>query len=109
MKLSNKIKQLKLTEDIISYFFSKTKLSEHTIDEIELITAKQSARTRNNNISYLLRISLIYNKASNQPKRTSARTLQRSTTTLEININSIREYYYVVSQSEYKLKRLLNE
>lgn len=84
MKLSNKIKTLKLTEDIISHFFSKTKLSEHTIDEIELI--------RNNNISYLLRISLIYNKASNQPKRTS--------TTLEININSIREY---------KLKRLLNE
>lgn len=84
MKLSNKIKQLKLTEDIISYFFSKTKLSEHTIDEIELI--------RTNNISHLLRISLICNKASNQPKRT--------TTTLEININSIREY---------KLKRLLNE
>jgi len=108
MKLSNKIKTLKLvelservTEDIISHFFSsttyshrvsKTKLSEHTIDEIELI--------RTNNTSHLLRVtahrvlrtSLIYNKASNQPKRT--------TTTLEININSIREY---------KLKRLLNE
>jgi hypothetical protein len=77
------ITKLNITEDIITHFFSKTKLSEHNITNIELIRTTKS--------SYLLRLSLEPNKASNQPKRTQ--------TTLEININKIRDY---------KLNKILN-
>jgi hypothetical protein len=77
------ISKLNITEDIINHFFSKTKLSEHNITNIELI--------RTTNISHVLRLSLEPNKASNQPKRTQ--------TTLEININKIRDY---------KLNKILN-
>ena len=77
------ITKLNITEDIINHFFSKTKLSEHNITDITLI--------RTNKISHLLRASLEQNKASNQPKRTQ--------TTLEININKLRDY---------KLNKLLN-
>jgi hypothetical protein len=84
------ITKLNITEEIINHFFSKTKLSEHNITNITLI--------RTNKISHLLRLSLEpsgtlckSNKASNQPKRTQ--------TTLEININKLRDY---------KLNKLLN-
>jgi len=83
MIIDPKITKLNITEDIINHFFSKTKLSEHNITNIELI--------RTTNISHVLRVSLEQNKASNQPKRTQ--------TTLEININKLRDY---------KLNKLLN-
>lgn len=77
------IHKLNITEEIINHFFSKTKLSEHNITNIELI--------RTTKISHVLRVSLEPNKASNQPKRTQ--------TTLEININKLRDY---------KLNKILN-
>jgi hypothetical protein len=83
MILNPNITKLNITEEIINHFFSKTKLSEHNITNIELIRTTKS--------SYLLRLSLEPNKASNQPKRTQ--------TTLEININKIRDY---------KLNKILN-
>ena len=83
MILHPDITKLNITEDIITHFFSKTKLSEHNITNIELI--------RTTKISHVLRVSLEPNKASNQPKRTQ--------TTLEININKLRDY---------KLNKLLN-
>ena len=83
MILHPDITKLNITEDIINHFFSKTKLSEHNITNITLI--------RTNKISHLLRVSLEQNKASNQPKRTQ--------TTLEININKLRDY---------KLNKILN-
>jgi len=83
MILHPNIKKLNLTEDIINHFFLKTKLSEHNITNIELI--------RTTKISHVLRVSLEPNKASNQPKRTQ--------TTLEININKLRDY---------KLNKILN-
>lgn len=83
MIIDHNIRKLNITEDIINHFFSKTKLSEHNITNIELI--------RTTNISHVLRVSLEPNKASNQPKRTQ--------TTLEININKLRDY---------KLNKLLN-
>lgn len=83
MIIDHNIRKLNITEDIINHFFSKTKLSEHNITNIELI--------RTTNISHVLRVSLEPNKASNQPKRTQ--------TTLEININKLRDY---------KLNKILN-
>lgn len=90
MILNHNIRKLNITEDIINHFFSKTKLSEHNITNTELIRTTKS--------SYLLRLSLEpsgtlckSNKASNQPKRTQ--------TTLEININKLRDY---------KLNKILN-
>ena len=83
MILHPDITKLNITEDIITHFFLKTKLSEHNITNIELI--------RTTKISHVLRVSLEPNKASNQPKRTQ--------TTLEININKLRDY---------KLNKLLN-
>jgi hypothetical protein len=77
------ITKLNITEDIINHFFSKTKLSEHNITNVTLV--------RTNKISHLLRVTLEQNKASNQPKRTQ--------TTLEININKLRDY---------KLNKILN-
>jgi len=77
------ITKLNITEDIINHFFSKTKLSEHNITNVKLV--------RTDKTSHLLRVSLEQNKDSNQPKRTQ--------TTLEININKIRDY---------KLNKLLN-
>ena len=83
MILHPDITKLNITEEIINHFFLKTKLSEHNITNIELI--------RTTKISHVLRVSLEPNKASNQPKRTQ--------TTLEININKLRDY---------KLNKLLN-
>ena len=83
MILHPEITKLNITEEIINHFFLKTKLSEHNITNIELI--------RTTKISHVLRVSLEPNKASNQPKRTQ--------TTLEININKLRDY---------KLNKLLN-
>lgn len=83
MILHTDITKLNITEEIINHFFLKTKLSEHNITNIELI--------RTTKISHVLRVSLEPNKASNQPKRTQ--------TTLEININKLRDY---------KLNKLLN-
>ena len=65
-----------LTEDIINHFFSKTKLSEHTIENVNIIRITHE--------QYTLRLKLIPNKLSQQPKRTQ--------TTLDININQIRNY-----------------
>ena len=84
MILNNNITKLNITEDIIKYFFSKTKLSEHNITNVELI--------RTTKISHVLRIYLEPNKNSNQPKRYE--------TTLEININKLRDY---------KLNKILNK
>ena len=75
MILHPDITKLNITEDIITHFFLKTKLSEHNITNIELI--------RTTKISHVLRVSLEPNKSSNQPKRTQ--------TTLEININKLRD------------------
>ena len=83
MILEPNIIKLNITEEIINHFFLKTKLSEHNITNIELI--------RTTKISHLLRIHLEPNKASNQHKRTQ--------TTLEININKLRDY---------KLNKILN-
>ena len=83
MIIDPKIHKLNITEEIINHFFSKTKLYEHNITKVELI--------RSNKVSHLLRVSLEPNKASNQPKRTQ--------TTLEININKLRDY---------KLNKILN-
>ncbi len=83
MKIDPNITKLNITDEIIKHFFSKTKLSEHNITNIELI--------RTNKISHVLRLSLEPNEASNQPRRTQ--------TTLEININKLRDY---------KLNKLLN-
>lgn len=83
MIINPNILKLNITEEIINHFFLKTKLSEHNITNIELI--------RTTKISHVLRVSLEPNKASNQPKRTQ--------TTLEININKLRDY---------KLNKLLN-
>ncbi len=83
MIIDPNIHKLNITEEIINHFFSKTKLSEHNITNIELI--------RTTKISHVLRVSLEPNKASNQPKRTQ--------TTLEININKLRDY---------KLNKILN-
>lgn len=83
MILEPNIIKLNITEEIINHFFLKTKLYEHNITKVELI--------RCNKVSYLLRIHLEPNKASNQPKRTQ--------TTLEININKLRDY---------KLNKILN-
>lgn len=65
-----------LTEDIINHFFSKTKLSEHTIETINLIRITPQI--------YTLKLNLIPNKLSQKPRRTQ--------TTLDININQIRNY-----------------
>lgn len=83
MIINPNILKLNITEEIINHFFLKTKLSEHNITKVELI--------RTTKISHVLRVSLEPNKASNQPKRTQ--------TTLEININKLRDY---------KLNKLLN-
>lgn len=65
-----------LTEDIIKYFFSRTKLSEHTIENAQLLHTTHQI--------YTLKLQLIPNKLSQQPRRT--------TTTLDINRNQIRNY-----------------
>ena len=79
MIINPNIHKLNITEEIINHFFSKTKLSEHNITNIELI--------RTTKISHVLRVSLEPNKA------------KRTHTTLEININKLRDY---------KLNKLLN-
>ncbi len=76
MIINPNILKLNITEDIITHFFSKTKLNDYNINNITL--------SRTNKISHLLRVTLEPNKASNQPKRTQ--------TTLEININKLRDY-----------------
>lgn len=73
------IHKLNITEEIINHFFSKTKLNDYNINNITLI--------RTNKISHLLRVTLEPNKA------------KRTHTTLEININKVRDY---------KLNKLLN-
>ena len=92
MILHPEITKLNITEEIINHFFLKTKLSEHNITNILLHRLTELVELiRTTKISHVLRVSLEPNKASNQPKRTQ--------TTLEININKLRDY---------KLNKLLN-
>jgi len=82
MEIPSNIRKLNITEEIINHFFSKTKLSEHSIESVSLFKKTDSF--------ILIKAYLELN--SRQPKRREM--------TIQINLDSLRDY---------KLNKLFND